>query len=872
MAYFRCTGNSGGSLKLRTAQGEIASFETNIIDTLQEVKCSINPIQNGTPWIDSNEVNKEPYIKRAVAGTATRIGNHLYDKLVGGTVAFNQLCNNGPTRNVGNVVGTLSNGVVTIQGTNTEESSGRPWTFPAQDNNVILFLFENPTDATKIRFYAVAGKYFSNSTIIKASTSTGNQDWGYNQKAVDSISYTSHVSIINLTAMFGSTIADYIYSLEQATAGAGVAFFKALFPNDYYAYNAGELMSVKATAHIMRNASNTVIGNYPLDSNLELRGIPKLVNNKLEYDGDEYTSDGNVLRKYGVVDLGTRNWNYSSSSGCFISSGTLPADGSNTGLGGSNKVICPKYVARPTRAWSDNYSDGQCGLSNTGSQIIIKDTSYSDATAFKTAMSGVYFQYELATPTTEQATPFTNPQVCDENGTEEYTDSRAVAIPVGHETYQANICPISGYTEANITRCGVNLGELAETNKYDQQGSSTVYENHGVNITASAAYARTSYEFKVKKGVQYTISFYGRGTGNFINVYFNDEITWGAQSYGRILLNSTRTRYTKTITATSDDLFVGFYLTTTGTSGDMVIEDFMLEVGSSASDDFHAYNGQTYTIAFGQTVYGGVLDVTRGKLHVTWGCVDLGSLTWVKSTMDVSGVYRYAADLVGVKQFATLGTAAGNIPEPLVCENYPTIGGNDGYDRLYDKTISGSFWNSANKLQVCESTPYSDGNAFKTAMSGHYLAYELATPFDIDLTPVQIEALLGVNNVFSDTNGTTEVDYKVSVAKYVNDHSGSSTTLASLTDVALSSPTSGRALKYNGTKWENANTWTDIVGTLMAGNTSITLSNAAIKTTSTIQVFTDPEVSYDTLTVSNGSATLTFDAQASDVSVKVRVT
>lgn len=46
--------------------------------------------------------------------------------------------------------------------------------------------------------------------------------------------------IFDLTQMFGSTVADYIYSLEQATAGAGVALFKALFPADYYEYNAGE--------------------------------------------------------------------------------------------------------------------------------------------------------------------------------------------------------------------------------------------------------------------------------------------------------------------------------------------------------------------------------------------------------------------------------------------------------------------------------------------------------------------------------------------------------------------------------------------------------------------------------------------------------
>ena len=47
-------------------------------------------------------------------------------------------------------------------------------------------------------------------------------------------------------------------------------------------------------------------------------------------------------------------------------------------------------------------------------------------------MSGVYLVYELATPTTESAAPYTNPQIVDDFGTEEYvTDS---IVPVGHVT------------------------------------------------------------------------------------------------------------------------------------------------------------------------------------------------------------------------------------------------------------------------------------------------------------------------------------------------------------------------------------------------------------------------------------------------------
>ena len=47
---------------------------------------------------------------------------------------------------------------------------------------------------------------------------------------------------------------------------------------------------------------------------------------------------------------------------------------------------------------------------------------------------------------------------------------------------------------------------------------------------------------------------------------------------------------------------------------------------------------------------------------------------------------------------------------------------------------------------------------FKTRVTGQKLVYELATPFDIDLTGVQIRAIVGTNNVFADC-GETEVEY-----------------------------------------------------------------------------------------------------------------
>ena len=88
-----------------------------------------------------------------------------------------------------------------------------------------------------------------------------------------------------------------------------------------------------------------------------------------------------------------------------------------------------------------------CFAVSSGSDpIIFCNTSYTDATTFKTAMNGVYLVYELYTPTSETADAFINPQIVDARGTEEYVDyaesqgTRDVAIPVGHNSkYYADL-------------------------------------------------------------------------------------------------------------------------------------------------------------------------------------------------------------------------------------------------------------------------------------------------------------------------------------------------------------------------------------------------------------------------------------------------
>ena len=118
---------------------------------------------------------------------------------------------------------------------------------------------------------------------------------------------------------------------------------------------------------------------------------------------------------------------------------------------------------------------------------------------------------------------------------------------------------------------------------------------------------------------------------------------------------------------------------------------------------------------------------------------------------------------------------------------------------------------------------------------------------------------------------------------------GGSSTLAGLTDVNITSPSNNQVLKYNSTnnqilkydsatgKWINGNggggsSCTDLIGTLLAGQTSLTIQNASITTSSTIDYYTDVfGVSPTDVVVTSGQIVLTFEAQSSDLGVKVRV-
>ena len=174
--------------------------------------------------------------------------------------------------------------------------------------------------------------------------------------------------------------------------------------------------------------------SYPLDSSLTLRGIPKAGANGIYWDGDQYLPDGTVERIYGVVDLGSLTWTYDSTYHRF---NTVIISAKTAGTARVEPIACAKYTPIRDRRGVANVPDKSI-YRGTDHDLSVHDSAYTDAAAFKAAMSGVYLVYELATPITETADPYRELQQVDDWGTEEFVSTGLV--PVGHVTqYPANL-------------------------------------------------------------------------------------------------------------------------------------------------------------------------------------------------------------------------------------------------------------------------------------------------------------------------------------------------------------------------------------------------------------------------------------------------
>ena len=301
-----------------------------------------------------------------------------------------------------------------------------------------------------------------------------------------------------------------------------------------------------------------------------------------------------------------------------------------------------------------------------------------------------------------------------------------------------NICPISGHTEVDVVRTGKNLNP-----------------NEGVNYSTW-----TSERFFLKAG-QYVLSTDNGevvGQNNAIYIQLQNEagnvITKGGITSSWFTLNGSETFYYGGVNAPSRAFVLNFdayMLIGFNNQKPTNFNALQLELGTTATD-YEPYNGTTYTTTLPSTTYGGTLDVVSGLLTVDRAIITFnGSESW--------------------------GTGSAGGGTTFISPILPSVGLNDTtHKQLYNMAEwvqyadrNGMLLNpSNNKIYVGSALTASAFNSdlatFKTYLGNNPLqvCYYLATPQTYQLTPQQIQTLLGQNNVWSDA-GEVEVTYNIPI-------------------------------------------------------------------------------------------------------------
>ena len=246
----------------------------------------------------------------------------------------------------------------------------------------------------------------------------------------------------------------------------------------------------------------------------------------------------------------------------------------------------------------------------------------------------------------------------------------------------SNVRPISGYDEVGIQQSGKNLFN-------PNIHSGLLGTNVGNNDTTVSPTTRYAYSEKVPTTSGCRFSFKSNDTNTFswlcvmryvdgiaIEKLYNNEFesTNPIQFYIPPVENS----YIRAMFGAKTGYRVG----------DTPSGEVQVELGSTATA-YEPYQGTSYPISLGQTVYGGTLDVVSGELT-----------------------------------------------------SFPY------YSSYNGQTLSGRW--------ICDRAVYSQGT---TPPTGSQVVDMSGTGTEIQLTPTEVNTLLGANNIWSES-GTVEVEYR----------------------------------------------------------------------------------------------------------------
>ena len=316
-----------------------------------------------------------------------------------------------------------------------------------------------------------------------------------------------------------------------------------------------------------------------------------------------------------------------------------------------------------------------------------------------------------------------------------------------------------------------NAGEIisAGTEEIVEQGANLYYGTDMLKVGSDDyEYIANSYRcksIKLKPNTTYTLSFNSDKTSEIIFLMNVTTVVNAGQYF-----DFRKASHTQTYT-TGDDgcLYVGVYAGNGNVASADVVKrlsecKIMISEGDTPTA-YAPYHSNTHPIPEAIKALPGYgwsagtarnyVDYENKKYVQCVGSVNLGTLTWMKTSSQSSvGDYFYApVSAIGFKRLGAFGITVHNI----LCSKYITVARNP--NAFVDKTIVLDGDSIAvSQIQV-KDTAYTDATAFKQAMSGVMLYYELANPIVTDISTLipddflrNIEVEAGGSVTFKNSN------------------------------------------------------------------------------------------------------------------------
>lgn len=319
-----------------------------------------------------------------------------------------------------------------------------------------------------------------------------------------------------------------------------------------------------------------------------------------------------------------------------------------------------------------------------------------------------------------------------------------------YEPY-ANICPISGWSNVVVNRTGRNFLENGYTGPNTASGVTFTANSDG-SISLSGTATSTFISI-----CNFATGFFGSGAGQNDGKKHIPNGRWkvpytgnngvkiqvvgmnspsGVSGIGMIFNNSQGT-------FTVDDTYQYNWVRLNILSGTVCDGITLYPMILREDDTSTAYEpyGNTYTIDLNGTRYGGTLDVTSGVLTVDRAVVIYnGSENWIDHT---NSKKWYLGQTPAGWSWAKRESSICNIA------SYYDTSPSEVYAPYFCFGGSGIYFNKSSASQTLADfkSQLADTNA--------QVVYELATPITVQLTPTEVKALLGVNNVWADSGDIT---------------------------------------------------------------------------------------------------------------------